>query len=60
MYTGDRTGSSQAHDLSEPPKTPVDEFNGDVEAGQAIEITEMANGETIWYGFLEDNYAKSN
>ncbi len=53
MYTGDRTGGSQALDQFEPPKTPVDEFMGDVEAGQAIEITEMANGETIWYGFLE-------
>lgn len=50
-FAGDRTGTdaSQTHDLLEPPKSPVDELGMDPTAGQAIEITEMANGETIWY-----------
>lgn len=41
--------ASPAHDEQhELSKSPIDELMADGAAGQAIEITEMANGETIW------------
>jgi len=49
MYSGDRTGGSlQSHEYLEPPGSPSFENSPDGEAGQAIEVIEMANGETIW------------
>ncbi|EJD05954.1 uncharacterized protein FOMMEDRAFT_132375 [Fomitiporia mediterranea MF3/22] len=48
MYIGDRTGSVQSPELSEPPKSPLDESLPEVEEGQALEVIELANGETIW------------
>ena len=44
MYTGDRSASTEL----EPPKTPEDGMP-EIEDGQALEVIELANGETIWY-----------
>lgn len=49
MYAGDKLGSTQGHDQFEPPKSPTVESMPDTEGGQALELIEMANGETIWY-----------
>ena len=48
MYVGDRSGSAQSPEPFEPPKTPLDESLPEVEEGQALEVIELANGETIW------------
>ena len=48
MYTGDRSGSAQSPELYEPPRTPLDEGLPEMEEGQALEVIELANGETIW------------
>ncbi|KAL5511529.1 hypothetical protein ACEPAH_4746 [Sanghuangporus vaninii] len=48
MYTGDRTASAQSPELYEPPRTPLDEGLPEMEEGQALEVIELANGETIW------------
>ena len=48
MYTGDRTASVQSPELYDPPKSPLDESLPEVEEGQALEVIELANGETIW------------
>ncbi|THH08210.1 hypothetical protein EW145_g2856 [Phellinidium pouzarii] len=47
MYTGDRAGSVQSPELLDPPKSPNDELP-EMEEGQALEVIELANGETIW------------
>ena len=43
MYSGDRSGSTEL----EQPRTPEDGMP-EVEEGQALEVIELANGETIW------------
>lgn len=48
MYAGDRSGSAQSPEPFEPPKTPLDDGLPEVEEGQALEVIELANGETIW------------
>ena len=48
FYAGDRSGSVQSPDYLEPPKTPVDDQLPEMEDGQALELIELANGETIW------------
>lgn len=48
MYAGDRTGGVQSPELLEPLKTPPDEGLPEMEDGQALEVIELANGETIW------------
>lgn len=48
MYAGDRTGSSQAQELFEPPRSPTAESMPETETGQGIELIELDTGETIW------------
>ncbi|TDL27580.1 hypothetical protein BD410DRAFT_762665 [Rickenella mellea] len=45
MYVGDRTGGSQGGDYAERNSSVENVANGE---GQAVEVIEMANGETIW------------
>lgn len=46
MYAGDSRGNSSAHPDTQGPG------GQQPEAGQALEVVELANGETIWYDTL--------
>ena len=46
MY-GDRS-DMRSPELNEPPRTPLEDAVPEVEDGQALEVIELANGETIW------------
>ncbi|KAI5124490.1 hypothetical protein M0805_003017 [Coniferiporia weirii] len=48
MYTGDRAVNALSPELHELPKSPTDEDFPEMEEGQALEVIELANGETIW------------
>lgn len=48
MYSGDRSASVHSPDLIDHPKTPLDDGLPEMEEGQALEVIELANGETIW------------
>lgn len=57
MYTGERAASVQGDvaDASGPASPTGEGFvigngHGHAEAGQAVEVIEYANGETIWCG----------
>lgn len=47
MYAGDSKGTAPAHPDNLTPSGPQPE------GGQALEVVELANGETIWYGFSQ-------
>lgn len=48
MYSNDKSGGSQARQVVDTPKSPTDDSLPDADAGQALQLIEMANGETIW------------
>lgn len=48
MYAGDVKGTAPIHPDSLSPNGPQPE------GGQALEVVELANGETIWYVFLSE------
>ena len=48
MYSGEASGM-QSPEPNEPPKTPLEDGVPEMEEGQALEVIELANGETIWW-----------